>query len=186
MEMMPMTTPPNAPISVNPPTPKIQPRRRTKQTKSTPYASATAGIRAREEVKKTLQRFGCEKVGFMDDFQKQEVLLAFVHRGRQVQLHASAKGWAAMYLKAHPYSGYRRKSRQDYEREVLDQGFVAVNSVLRDWVKGSMTAVEAGILSFEAVFLPHMLTHDGRPLIERVADLLPKPDDKVVALPAKK
>jgi hypothetical protein len=39
-------------------------------------------------------------------------------------------------------------------------------------------------LSFEAVFLPFMLTHDGRPLIERVNELLPKPDEpKVVSLP---
>ena len=36
----------------------------------------------------------------MDDFARHEVLLAFTHRGRRVQLHASAKGWAALYLKA--------------------------------------------------------------------------------------
>jgi hypothetical protein len=34
--------------------------------------------------------------------------------------------------------------------------------------------------------MPWMLTSDGRPLIERVADLLPKPEEqKVVALPAR-
>jgi hypothetical protein len=49
-----------------------------------------------------------------------------------------------------------------------------------------VTAVECGILSFEAVFLPHILTDDGRPLIERVVDLLPKAEEpKVVALPAR-
>lgn len=48
-----------------------------------------------------------------------------------------------------------------------------------------MTAIETGILSFEAVFMPHMLTRDGRPMIERVHDLLPEPSDqKIVALPA--
>jgi hypothetical protein len=38
-----------------------------------------------------------------------------------------------------------------------------------------MTAVDCGILSFEAVFMPFMLTSDGRPLIERLAesDLIP-------------
>jgi hypothetical protein len=36
------------------------------------------------------------------------------------------------------------------------------------------------------VFFPYMLTNDGRPLIERVADLLPEPDEpKVVPLPAR-
>jgi hypothetical protein len=43
-----------------------------------------------------------------------------------------------------------------------------------------VSAIECGILSFEAVFLPYMLTHDGRPLIERVGDLLPKPDEPKV------
>jgi hypothetical protein len=39
------------------------------------------------------------------------------------------------------------------------------------------------VLSFEAVFMPYMLTADGR-TIERVQDLLPGlADQKVVALP---
>jgi hypothetical protein len=62
-----------------------------------PYANATSGTAAREEVTRMLRRFGCESVGFMDDFDKHEVLLAFNHRGRSVQLRASARGWAAMY-----------------------------------------------------------------------------------------
>ena len=56
----------------------------------------------------------------------------------------------------------------DYEQAALRQGHVAVNSILRDWIKGQMTAIECGILSFEAVFMPYMLTGDGRPLIERL------------------
>lgn len=51
---------------------------------------------------------------------------------------------------------------------------------LRDWIKGSVTAIEAGILSFEAVFMPFMLTSDGRPLLERAVELLPRPEEKVV------
>jgi hypothetical protein len=51
-----------------------------------------------------------------------------------------------------------------------------------------MTAVECGILSFEAVFMPFMLASDGRPLIERLADsdLLPKPtESNIVSLPGR-
>jgi hypothetical protein len=60
-----------------------------------------------------------------------------------------------------------------------------------DWIKGQVTSVECGILSFEAVFLPYMLTADGRPLVERIGEteLLPKPEtpeaSKVVNLPAR-
>lgn len=152
----------------------------------TPYASATRGATARDEITKVLRRFGCESVGFMDDFEKHEVMLAFTHRGRPIQLRASAKGWAQMFLKENPWNSRRYGQRVDYEQKALRQGHIAVNSILRDWIKGQVTAVECGILSFEAVFMPYMLTADGRPLIERLteSDLLPKPQEpKVVALP---
>jgi hypothetical protein len=152
---------------------------------TTPYASATSDMRAREEVKKILRGFGCESIGFMDDGVKHEVLLAFTHRGRQVQLRASAKGWAQMWLKENPHTYRMRKSRIEHEQAALHQGHVAVNSILRDWIKGQVTAVECGVLSFEAVFMPFMLTADGRPLIERIAEtnLLPAPpEEKIVQL----
>jgi hypothetical protein len=154
----------------------------------TPYAGATSGATARDEITKILRRFGCESVGFMDDFEKHEILLAFTHRGRPIQLRASAKGWAAMFLKENPWTHRRRGTRQEHEQAALRQGHVAVNSILRDWIKGQVTAVECGILSFEAVFMPHMLTSDGRPLVERLAetDLLPKPQEaKIVSLPTR-
>ena len=49
--------------------------------------------KARAEIVKMLQGFGCEQVGFMDNFDDCSVLLAFTHRGRQVQLRASARDW---------------------------------------------------------------------------------------------
>jgi hypothetical protein len=125
--------------------------------------SGNNGTKAREEVTKVLRRFGCESIGFMDDFEKHEVLLAFTHRGRQVQLNASAKRWAQMYLKENPWTYSRRSQRVEYEQAALRHGHIAVNSVLRDWIKGQITAIECGILSFEAVFTPYMLTSDGRP-----------------------
>ena len=70
-------------------------------------------------------------------------------------------------------------------KAALKQGHVAVNSILHDWIKGQVTAIETGILSFQAVFLPYMLTADGRPVIERIKDenLLPPPDKaKVVSM----
>lgn len=142
-----------------------------------PYENASSGAAARDEVTKILRRFGCESVGFMDDFERHEVLLAFKHRGRPIQLAASARGWAQMYIKAHPHSPRMRITRHEHEQRALKQGLIAVNSILRDWVKGQVTAVECGVLSFEAVFMPYMLTSDGRPLIERVqeAKLLPPP-----------
>ena len=58
-------------------------------SRSVPYARATSGERARAEVVALLRRFGCESVGFMDDFADQSLMLAFQWRGRRVQLRAS-------------------------------------------------------------------------------------------------
>jgi hypothetical protein len=151
-----------------------------------PYATASSGANAREEVTKILNRFGCESVGFMDDFADHAVILAFKHRGRPVQLRASAKGWAALYLQANPYNGHRRVNRPEWERRALDQGLIAVNSILRDWIKGQITAVETGVMSFEAVFFSHMLTNDGRSVLEVVSErnLLPAPKDLTAAIGA--
>lgn len=145
---------------------------------SVPYANATSGSAARDEIIKILKRFGCSSIGFMDNFDQHSVLLYFEHRGNQVRLEASAKGWAAMYLRENPWTPQRRSSRADYERAALDKGVVAINSVLRDWVKGQVTAVECGVMSFTAVFFAHMIAADGRPLLAHVAEakLLPAPE----------
>jgi len=145
---------------------------------SLPYASATSGLKAREEIQKTLQRFGCESVGFMDEYSTKTVLLAFRHRGVNVQLRASAQGWANAWLKENPWTFQRRKNKHDWEQDALNQGMIAVNSVLRDWVKGQVTAIETGILQFEHVFMPYMLANDGRPVVEHMQKLLPAPEEK--------
>jgi hypothetical protein len=149
-----------------------------------PYASATSGEAARTEITKILRKFGCESVGFMDDFEKHEVLLAFVHRGRPIQLRASARGWAQLFMKENPWS-YRRGTKIDYEQKALRQGQFAVNSILRDWIKGQVTAVECGVLSFEAVFMPYMLLGDGRSMLDYATEtgVLPEAKDaKVVSI----
>lgn len=138
------------------------------KTVSVPYANATTGAAARDDITRMLRRFGCTNVGFMDNFDEHSVLLAFIHRGRNVQLRASAKGWAAMYLQSNPWTSRKRVSRSVYEAQALEQGSVAINSILRDWVKGSITAVECGILSFGAVFMPFTLDSQGRSMIEYV------------------
>jgi hypothetical protein len=45
-----------------------------------------------------------------------------------------------MFLKAHPYSYRMRTSRIDYEQDAVRQAHIAVNSMIRDQVKGEVTA----------------------------------------------
>ena len=132
-----------------------------------PYENAVAGDRARGEITRLLSGFGCSSVGFMDDFADHSVLLAFVYRERRVQLRASAKGWAALYLRENPWHNRRRCSAADWESKAVLQGMIAVSSALRDWVKGQVTAIETGIVPFDHVFLPYMVTGTGETVAER-------------------
>jgi hypothetical protein len=147
-------------------------------TIAVPYESASSGESARGEIIKILKRFGCSSIGFMDNFENHSVTLYFEHRGNTVRLEASAKGWAAMYLRAHPWSSRMRNNQAQHQKKAMEQGLIAINSILRDWVKGQITAVETGILSFSAVFMPYMLAPDGRPILEHLRNtgLLPAPE----------
>jgi hypothetical protein len=101
-----------------------------------------------------------------------------------MQIHARTRSGTSM-AEGKPLDLSHRTPRVDYEQNALKQGHTAVNSMLRDWVKAQVSIIECGILSFEAVFMPYMLTNDGHSLIERFGetDLLPKPDEKIVSLP---
>lgn len=144
-----------------------------------PYANATSGAKAREEIVSLLRRVGCDRIGFMDEYAEGCVLLAFEHRGRPVQMRASARGWAAWFLRENPWSSRRQSSQAQWNQRALDQGMIAVNSILRDWCKGQITAIECGIFPAEAAFFAYMIAHDGRTLFEHATDakLLAPPID---------
>jgi hypothetical protein len=143
-----------------------------------PYATATSGDKALIDLQKTLAKFGCQSFGTMTDAERGCTVVQFKHRGRVVSLEASWKGYATAWMKANPYTHHTRGTRQQYEQKALKQAQTSVCSVLRDWVKGQVTAVECGVMSFEAVFMPHMLTNNGKRVIDQVQveNLLPSPD----------
>ncbi len=135
---------------------------------SLPYENATSGDKAIGEIQKMLRAFGCQRFATGEDYESGELFIQFEHRGRQVQLKASAKGYAAAWLRAHPYGPRVRASRADHEAKALKIGGIAVYSILRDWVKGQVTAIEIGMLTFDAAFLPHILLPSGQTVIEHV------------------
>jgi hypothetical protein len=102
-----------------------------------------------------------------------------------VQLEASWKGYAVAWQKRHPYLR-SRLSKQQHDAKALAQARTSVCSVLRDWVKGQVVAVECGIMSFEAAFMPHMLLSTGERVVDRVEKmqlLEPPAESNVVSLP---
>ena len=150
-------------------------------TTKVPYENASSGANARGEILNLLQSAGAKSVGFMDEFDSHSLILAFVYRERNVQLRASGQGWASLYLRRNPWNRRKRCDRRAYEDQALKQGMIAVNSILRDWVKGQLTAAECGILQFDHIFMPWMITDSGQTVAEIVDQRgilsLPAPED---------
>ena len=48
---------------------------------------------------------------------------------------------------------------------------------MRDWIKGQITSIETGVLSFEGAFLGSIMLADGQTVLERLKQ------DKLLPLP---
>lgn len=142
---------------------------------SLPYENATSGDKALGEIQKLLRGFGCKKFGSMVDDEEQSLTVQFEYRGKMVSVKASFSGYAMAWLKEHSYTNRMRKTKQEHERQAYDKASVAVYSILRDWIKGQVTAIETGILSFEGAFLGQILLPNGQTVLDyaRGQNLLP-------------
>ena len=135
---------------------------------SLPYQSATSGDKALGDLQKILRAFGCQKFGSMVDDGVGTLLVQFEYRGRQVQVQASTKGYAAALLRSKPWTSRMRCTKVQHEATAMQIAGVAVYSIVLDWVKGQITAVETGVLSFEGAFLGQILLYNGRTVLEPV------------------
>ena len=141
-----------------------------------PYVNATSVDKAFAEIHKILGRFGCDNYGIIQKAKDQVTMIQFDWRGRTVQLPGNWGGYATTWLREHPYSSRMRCTEAEYKQRAMDIAQIAVCSLLRDWVKAQVTAVECQLMSFEEVFMPHMLLPDGRRMVEHAVKLLPKHD----------
>lgn len=143
-----------------------------------PYENATSGGQAIEDTRKMLQGFGCTRFGHMTDSIEGVLILQFTYRGRDVETRASYKGFAAAWLKSNPWSSRRAVNQKTWEAKALAQAEISVCSVLRDWIKGQVVAIETGVLSFEGAFLGQLLLGNGKTVLEHMetAKLLPAPN----------
>lgn len=133
-----------------------------------PYESATSGERALREMQKLLRAFGCSKFGSMIDDAAGTLLVQFEYRGQPVSVQASTKGYAASWLRAHPHSSRSHSTLKQYQDKAMNIASMAVYSILRDWIKGQVAAIETGVLSFEGAFLGQLLLASGKTVLEHV------------------
>lgn len=150
-----------------------------------PYENASSGERAIAQIQKILAAFGCQSFGHMVDQENGELLVQFRYRERSVSVKASTKGYAAAWLKRHPFNAWTRVSKIEYERKANTIASRAVYSILRDWIKGQVAAIETGVLSFEGAFLGSILLPSGKTVLElaHAQKLLPAPSqERVVSI----
>lgn len=133
-----------------------------------PYENATSGKNAVGEMQKILQQFGATSFGVMENFERKEVIVQFTWHDRNVTIKASAAGYAAAWLRAHPWTTRMNMSGKQHEQRAMKQAQISVYSILRDWIKGQITAVEVGMLSFEGAFLGQILLSNGETVLERI------------------
>ena len=133
-----------------------------------PYANASSGDKALGEIQKLMRAFECDCFGTMTDWTKGTLKVQFVWKNQPVSFEASFKGYAAAHLKDKPYSYRMRCTKAEYEAKALEIGSMAVYSILRDWIRAQVTAVETGLVSFEEVFLAHMMLPNGERFIDHV------------------
>lgn len=147
---------------------------------SLPYENSTSGERALGEIQKILRGFGCSRFGSMVDDEAAEIMVQFEYRGQPVSVKASIRGYASAWLKEHSYTNRTRCTRTEHERKAMEIASTAVYSILRDWIKGQVTAVETGILTFEGAFLGQLLLPNGKTVLEhaQASNLLPAPKDQ--------
>lgn len=146
---------------------------------SLPYENASSGTAALAEAEKILRKFGCDNFGVMQDWSRGVTIVQFQWRERKIHLEASWAGYSAAWLKAYPWTHRRRGTKQEWEATARTKGQLAVPSILRDWIKAQVTAIEIGVMPFDHAFMPHMLAHDGRRVADHMAEVLklegPKP-----------
>ena len=144
-----------------------------------PDARLTQLKAAIDEMQRVVRGFGADRFGHMEDFARGEVTIQFVYRAVPVTIKASSKGYAMAWLRQNPWSARRRCSEAEHQHRALRLGQVAVYSILRDWLKGQITAIEVGLIPFEGAFLGQIMLPNGETVLERIAG---RPD--LIALPA--
>lgn len=137
---------------------------------SLPYENSSSGKNAINEMQKILRSFGATSFGVMEDFENGVVIVQFCYQSRQIQVKASFKGYAAAWLKEHPYSSRSRGYESDHKAKALKIGEIAVYSILRDWIKGQVTAMSVGMLTFEGAFLGQILLPNGQTVLEKITE----------------
>ncbi len=66
-----------------------------------------------------------------------------------------------------------RSTLGQHQQKASQIAEMAIYSILRDWIKGQVTAIETGLMSFEAAFMPHLMLPNGQRILDVVDEKFP-------------
>jgi hypothetical protein len=124
--------------------------------------------KSRAEIERTLQRWGAEQ--FMYGWNKEQAVVGFVMRGRQLRFLLSMPDRNAKEFTHTPTRGTRRTDAQAYEawEQACRQRWRALNLV----IKAKLEAVESGIATFDNEFLAQLVLPNGQTVGDAVTPRL--------------
>ena len=132
----------------------------------TRYAAATdvSSERSRAEIERTLHRYGARQ--FLYGYDQSRAIVGFQINNRQVRFVLPLPDRDDREFTHTPSRGTERSPAQQeaaYEQAVR-QKWRALNLV----IKAKLEAVEAGIVTFDAEFLAHLVLPNGRTVADEV------------------
>jgi hypothetical protein len=126
---------------------------------------------ALDEIRKVLTRFGCSRFGTMTDNENGE-LHGAIHVPRARRDGEGQLPWlCGRLVEGTPVQRQSRMRVSKVQHEARGDGSGAdqrVLSMLRDWIKGQVTAIEVGILTFEGAFLGQILLSNGKTVLDTI------------------
>lgn len=140
-----------------------------------PYSKSTASPRAAQErIRKTLIKFGVDRISFDEDFKNKTLSIHFQYRDFPVTIPIDINALAETYLDADPYTYRKRGTRTEWEERIKETAERAAFSLLDDFVKGMVLMAEMGVFSFEEIFISYFVGKNGKRLGEEFKECLPQ------------
>lgn len=142
------------------------------------YWTTTVSVgKSESKIRDLIHQFGATKYAFMEDWEEGKISINFVYNGYPVHFALSLERLVQTRLVEHPWNTKRRKSEEEYDKDIREQAKKVGMRVLAHHLKAAFLAIEYGLIEFEDMFLSKFVTRDGKTIGDK---LLPQLRDAIM------
>lgn len=140
-----------------------------------PYRDSKCNpVEAQQRIRKTLLKFGVDRIIFDEDFKNFTIFVKFQYKDYPVSIPINYDQVAKRYQKEDPYNPSRRRiDRAEWENRHRQTAYKASLSILEDFIKSMIMVVELGVFSFEEIFFSCFQSANGQRMGEIIKKQLP-------------